>query len=155
MKMKLTAIVLLVVMLLSGILVSAEFTDISGLECEEDVKFLEILGIAEGYTANEYAPDELVSRAEMVTILLRTMNMYAPDYSGEEIFSDVDDEYWAYYEICAAHEMGFINGVGGGLFAPEAPVTLLKLASLPMLRIAFLGTLTSSVPLLLSGVILQ
>ena len=123
MKMKLTALILILVLLCPAFSAMADFSDISGLSCEQDVRFLETLGIVEGYSANEYAPDELLSRAEMVTIALRTMDMYAPDYTGDDIFSDVDGDYWAYYEISAAYEMGLVNGVGDGRFAPEQPVS--------------------------------
>ncbi|MBQ8588140.1 MAG: S-layer homology domain-containing protein [Clostridia bacterium] len=123
MKMKLTALILILVLLCPAFSAMADFSDIAGLDCEQDVRFLETLGIVEGYSANEYAPDELLSRAEMVTIALRTMDMYAPDYTGDDIFSDVDGDYWAYYEISAAYEMGLVNGVGDGRFAPEQPVS--------------------------------
>ncbi len=123
MKMKLTALILILVLLCPAFSAMADFSDISGLSCEQDVRFLETLGIVEGFSANEYAPDELLSRAEMVTIALRTMDMSAPGYDGDAIFSDVSEDYWAYYEISAACEMGLVNGVGDGRFAPEQPVS--------------------------------
>lgn len=123
MKMKLISFLLVFIMLCPIVPAMATFEDISGLDCEQDVNFLEALGIVEGFTNTQYAPDEVLSRAEMVAIVLRTMNIFASEYNGGTIFNDVSDDYWAYYEICTAYEMGLVSGVGDGMFAPDETVT--------------------------------
>ena len=38
-------------------------------------------------------------------------------------FSDVPPEHWAYDSVRRAEEAGAVNGVGGGLYDPQSPVT--------------------------------
>ena len=38
-------------------------------------------------------------------------------------FADLDDSHWAYEAVTALFESGIVNGVGNGLFDPEASVT--------------------------------
>ena len=66
-----------------------------GENCETAVEVLAALGIVEGKAEGAYEPDSSLTRAEMATIILRTMNM-AEAAEGKAIFSDVPSSHWAY-----------------------------------------------------------
>lgn len=101
--------------------VSASFKDMEGTPYAEAASLLYNLGIVEGRGSN-YEPEAELTRAEMITYLARILGM---DGTGEgaEIFSDVPESHWASINIATAYNMGIANGVGDGMFAPDAPVT--------------------------------
>lgn len=123
MRYKIVALLVALICVFSSLPMASAFDDIAGLECEQDVRLLSALGIVEGKSFTGFSPGDNLTRAEMVAILLRTMAINEPRIGYEIVFSDVSDEYWAYYEIAFAYKMGIINGVGDRLFAPEKPVT--------------------------------
>ena len=63
-----------------------------------------------------------VTRAEMVKIIM-TMSGYGVIEKSETKFTDVSSDYWASGYINAANQLGIINGMGDGTFAPEQYVT--------------------------------
>ena len=101
---------------------AASFTDTAGKNCETAVEVLAALGIVEGKSAGAYEPDSSLTRAEMATIILRTMNM-AEAAEGKAIFSDVPSSHWAYANIAAAYGMGIVNGTSATTFEPDKAVT--------------------------------
>jgi len=101
---------------------AASFTDTAGKNCETAVEVLSSLGIVEGKAAGTYEPDSSLTRAEMATIILRTMNM-AQAAEGKDIFSDVPSSHWAYANITAAYQLGIVNGTSATTFEPDKVVT--------------------------------
>ncbi|MBQ2889028.1 MAG: S-layer homology domain-containing protein, partial [Clostridia bacterium] len=82
---------------------------------------LSALGIMEGING-DLMPEKILTRAELVTLLARVMNM---EYSsGKMYFEDVPADHWAQGAISAAYERGIINGVDSTHFAPDSPVTI-------------------------------
>ncbi len=123
--MKKIALLLALTMLLSlaGVSVSAaSFYDTEGKNCETAVEVLASLGIVNGKSEGAYEPESTLTRAEMATIILRTMNMEAGT-TGKVIFTDVPETHWAYANISAAYQMGIINGVSVSAFEPDSVVT--------------------------------
>ncbi len=117
------SLVLAVICLVSAVpTMGAVFTDTEGQSCETATEVLYGLGIVNGTEEGVYAPEALLTRAEMTAIVLRTMNM-AGTGQGTPIFEDVSDSHWAYADISVAHSLGIVNGYGEGIFMPEANVT--------------------------------
>jgi hypothetical protein len=70
----------------------------------------------------EFRLESSVSRAVFVKTLLKAMHESAVE-SKNEIFTDVPGEHWANAYITRAYDMGIINGIGSGLFCPDAALT--------------------------------
>ncbi len=118
------SVVLAIVCLMSAVpAFGATFTDTEGKNCETAVAVLHGLGIVNGTGEGVYAPEALLTRAEMTAIVLRTMNM-AGSGQGMPVFTDVPDSHWAYADISVAYGLGIVNGCGEGLFMPEEKVTV-------------------------------
>ena len=114
-----------VLMLMSVLVTSAapvSFDDTKGKSYETAVELLASLGIVKGKTDTSYAPEENITRAEMATIILRTMNM-EEGAKGNDTFEDVTPAHWAYDNISAAYQLGIINGVSATSFAPDSNVS--------------------------------
>lgn len=101
---------------------SISFEDTKGKSYETAVEVLASLGIVKGKSNTSYAPEENLTRAEMATIILRTMNMES-GAKGNNVFEDVTSEHWAYDNISAAYQLGIINGVSAVSFAPDSFVS--------------------------------
>ncbi len=97
------------------------FDDIAGLESEEAVKTLGKLGIVTGREEGKYFPEASLTRAEMVTILLRVFGQ--EEYKGDFKFSDVLESHWAYKNVLTAYGMGIVNGTSATTFSPDLALT--------------------------------
>lgn len=103
-------------------LAAATFTDVGDLPCKEEVELLAALGIVEGMSEETFAPEETLTRAEASAIICRLIG--AADFVvNEDMFSDVPFDHWAYNNIGTLSQLGIVNGVGDGLFAPEETLT--------------------------------
>lgn len=89
-------------------------------------------GIIKGVSANQFAPDDAITREQVATILLRWCDFYGYALSGgaaqDQAFRDAAD-ISAYardaVEACRAHGIipGLPNGDGSVRFAPRAAIT--------------------------------
>ncbi len=119
---KILAIVLMTLMVAGLMMPVAAFEDTAGSPYEEAVNLLYALGIVEGKSSTSYAPEDSLTRAEMVTYALRILGMDSMG-QGKRIFEDVTEEHWAYVNIATAYELGLVNGVEENIFLPDEPVT--------------------------------
>ncbi len=88
---------------------------------DEAIGLLSVLKIFEGYEDGSIKPESTITRAEMAAVILRTLgNKSLTKYTG--MFSDVAADHWAADTIQTAADLGIINGMGDGTFAPDAPV---------------------------------
>ena len=84
------------------------------------------LGILEGDEEGNINPEDILSRAEFVTLIFRMLGMSdyikeAPDSSSA--FIDVSSGHWAFPAIVRGFEAELINGYGDGSFGPDDSVT--------------------------------
>ncbi len=98
-----------------------EFDDIKGLDSENAVKLLGKLGIVTGREEGKYFPEASLTRAEMVTILLRVFGQ--EEYKGDFKFDDVTDAHWAYNNVMMAYGMKIVNGTSATTFSPDLALT--------------------------------
>ncbi len=66
-------------------------------------------------------PDRLISRAEFVSLLLRSVGINAAVKTSE--FVDISISDWYYSAISTAGSLGIVSGTGNGNFMPDAPLT--------------------------------
>lgn len=125
-KMKrLFAGLLAVIMLITATPVYAasikEEDAIIDLSQEEIIDLLGGLDIIEGYEDGQFHGERKVTRAEMATIVVKTLKLDAAP--AMEVFDDVALTHWANGYIARAYAEGIIAGDGNGMFRPEDTVT--------------------------------
>lgn len=108
------------------------YTDVkNGDNYFDAIELLSALNIMDGYEDGSFKPNQKLTRAEFVKIIIMSMDEYdikvAEESMGTEtIFSDVPGDHWASGYIGVATsitEKGIINGMGDGTFKPEANIT--------------------------------
>ena len=127
MKTKILSLILAASTALAGLAipVSAEsFSDISGSPYEEAVNSLAEQGIVSGRGDGRYSPEEELSRAEMVSIILRAYG--SREIEDIEKFNDVPPTHWAYMQVETAYQMGIVAGTTEVTFEPDAKVTFVQ-----------------------------
>lgn len=76
-------------------------------------------GVVTGYTDGSFKPNAVISRAEMVTIISRVLNLGVLSSGTPASFSDVRSGYWAAQAIEQASSAKLVQGVSASAFAPD------------------------------------
>jgi len=120
---KLLSLVLALSMVLTsfGMAFAATPSDIVGEDCETAVAVLMDLGVVTGYKDDTYRPENIVTRAEMATLIVKALGLdgYA---KGTSQFSDMKG-HWSDGYVAYANTMGILAGYTDGTFRPDATVT--------------------------------
>ena len=101
--------------------IASEPTDISDHANRNAISLLCNLDIIKGYEDGSFRPDNQITRAEFVALILRTLNYVdiSEGYKEKQHFSDVTADYWAAGLINLAYEIGYINGYSDGTFGGD------------------------------------
>ena len=95
-----------------------QFTDTDN----EKIVVLNAAEIIYGKSSTEFAPNDLLTREEAATIIVRMINKVMP-MPVNEMYFDYDDindiSDWASSSIQVMSNLGFMNGVGENKFAPK------------------------------------
>jgi predicted outer membrane repeat protein len=94
---------------------------------KSQVGFMEQYGIIEGYEDGTFRPENSITRAEFAVIASKFDKLSDTE---ENVFSDVDDDYWATPYILLAHSNGWINGYEDGTFRPLNSITRAEVVSI-------------------------
>ncbi|WP_245375770.1 S-layer homology domain-containing protein [Paenibacillus eucommiae] len=87
-------------------------------------------GITSGISVNQFAPDKLISRAEMVVMIVRSAGIQ-PKSMATVSYADAHDiPGWALPYVAAAGEANLVQGRGSNLFAPQSKATRAEAAQL-------------------------
>jgi hypothetical protein len=92
----------------------------------DDVVYVLANGLMNGTSATEFEPRSHMTRAMLVTVLHRLEGSPAPGGGGS--FDDVASGQWYSDAVAWASEIGVVNGVGGGRFAPNVEISRQDLA---------------------------
>jgi hypothetical protein len=127
MKKHLALVLALVMVLTSFSFVSAapDFSDMNDQPSAEAVARLELLNVLKGYPDGTFRPEGEITRAEFAAVAVRISGLEGAAQSAQGVitsFSDVPAWHWASGYVGIAASSGIVNGIGNGLFAPEAPV---------------------------------
>ena len=87
----------------------------------EVVAYVQEKGLMNGNTTTEFAPNESLTRAMLVTVLYRLEN--EPQVVGDDGFSDTAAGQWYSNAVLWATKQGVVNGYGNGLFGPDDNIT--------------------------------
>ena len=105
------------------------FTDVKpGDWYHESVAYVWQYGIFNGMSDTVFAPKAQLTRAMFVTVLGRLAGVDTTEYT-EAAFDDVDPSSWYGPYVAWAAKHGVTDGVGDGLFAPDANVTRQQIAA--------------------------
>lgn len=102
--------------------------DISGHWAQTEILILVGNGVVGGYPDGSFRPDQTVTRAEMVKMVIEGMRLgsEARQLRGRLLatgFSDVSVNDWFSPYLVVAHERGFIRGYDDGTFGGEQSIT--------------------------------
>ena len=89
----------------------------------DGVKYAVESGLMNGVASDEFAPDDTLTRAMLVTILYRLAGKPAADEEVKVTFTDIDADSWYYDAVVWAVSNGITKGVTEKLFAPDDAVT--------------------------------
>ncbi|GMK44165.1 hypothetical protein PghCCS26_12920 [Paenibacillus glycanilyticus] len=103
------------------------FKDLQGHWAEELIKQAAEKKIVNGYADGTFRPDNTVTRAEFVVMLVKALQL--PVSSKEAAFTDgASIQEWAEDSIAIAVNAGMINGYADGTFRPDAAITRAEMA---------------------------
>jgi|GEM_PF-4680224 len=108
----------------------------------EAVEYVAAKGLMNGVGEGNFAPNSKLSRAMLVTILHRYAGM--PPVDGGKTFNDVPLDTWYSDAALWAAEIGVVNGVGEGNFAPNDDITREQFAVIMFRFARHLGIDTSA-----------
>lgn len=106
--------------------VFASFTDTQYSWYRDAIATLENDEIISGTSPGLFSPDLLVTRAEILAMLIKTADVELPDAPTESCFPDVPVDAWYHPYICGAYELGMAHGFESGKFGPNDTVTALE-----------------------------
>jgi cysteine-rich repeat protein len=104
-----------------GETVTTKFLDIAGHWAESYIKNIESLGIISGKTADTYAPDAAITRAELTKMAIIAFN-YKTEQPKSAPFNDVESYAWYAPYILAARDSNIVQGYSGNFFKPNNPI---------------------------------
>jgi len=92
-----------------------------------DVGRMDHEGLMTGVGGGRFDPDGTMTRAMLAAVLWKRAGK--PSVTGAQPFSDVAADAWYAGAVRWASREGLMNGVDGGLFDPDAPLTREQLAA--------------------------
>ncbi len=103
--------------------VAGKFTDVSANAWYHDsIEFVVAFGLMNGMSETKFAPEENMTRAQLVTVLYRLAG--EPNVEGmTTTFKDVAEGQWYTNAVIWAYNAGIINGIDETTFAPMANVS--------------------------------
>lgn len=87
----------------------------------ESIEKLAEMGIISGKEEDIFAPEDNVTRAEFLRLLLSTLNISAEDAVCD--FTDVVSGAWYYNAVATAYQKGIVTGYADGSFGVNDPIT--------------------------------
>lgn len=87
-------------------------------------------GIVTGYADGSFKPNAKISRAEMVAIIGRVLDLDTLASNSSAGFKDVSSDNWAAAVIGKASAAGLVEGLAGSVFAPESNATRVESVTL-------------------------
>ena len=99
---------------------SGTFRDVVGHKNQKAIEALAEKGVINGMTADTFAPDAGLTRAQFCAIVVRALGL-SQEKTAE--FTDVLQTDWFCGFVGAASKAGIVNGVGNGKFNPQGAIT--------------------------------
>lgn len=103
---------------------TVKLSDISGHWAENDIVKLTELGAVSGYQDGSFKPNNSITRAEFISIVVRALGL---EQKGKKVFSDTQS-HWAKDVIATAYEHGIIQGYNETTFGVNDLITREQMA---------------------------
>ncbi len=100
------------------------FWDLKGHWAQNSLQKIIERGLLSGYPDNSFRPDNNMSRAEFVTLMVKAMGLHA---EGTRSFEDTKS-HWAHDYISIALLCGLVNGYSDREFGPDNPISREQMA---------------------------
>jgi hypothetical protein len=99
-----------------------EFMDIGGLDAHSQaaIEEMALAGVIRGKSEHAFMPQEAISRAEFVAMIVRLFDL---DTSNTALFKDVSSDAWYADAVGAARKAGIVLGNERGEFKPDERVS--------------------------------
>ena len=92
--------------------------------------------IAKGITKTEFLPNEKITRAQYVSLLIRALGLTSG--SGVELnFKDINDNAWYEEAVITAVEYGFVSGYADRTFKPNKTISREEIAVITVRALEF------------------
>ncbi len=114
---------LLSVALMAGMLVVPTSAATAVTEDDLALATLQSLGVVDTDTPSLTGELTRAQFADMIIKITDNTSLLAT-VATRSLFSDVTSSYWAHSEIHLAYQLGYMNGIGDGTFAPDRAITL-------------------------------
>jgi hypothetical protein len=104
---------------------SASFPDVTAeTKYKPAIEYLAEKGIINGYSNGTFGPNNTLTRAELLKILLEAQDGFVlPPVPSEPCFPDVGTAGWFVPYVCYAKEIGMVEGFPDGSFQPNKSVS--------------------------------
>lgn len=87
-------------------------------------------GIISGDQNGNFNPQNAISRAEMVKLIVSVLGLDITNIPDKPSFKDVPKKHWAYKYVEAAYREGIVAGIDEGVFGVDAKSTREQMAAL-------------------------
>lgn len=106
------------------------FNDIAKVQswAGRQIQVVAAKGAVEGKAKGQFAPNDLITRAEFAKMLTRALDL--DNAMAKSKFSDVKDGHWSAAYVAAAADLGIIRGRSTTTFAPTATITRAEMATM-------------------------
>lgn len=94
----------------------------------ESIQALEARGIVAGLGTGTFAPNESVTRAEFIRMLMNALDLNSDQATGS--FKDLKKGAWYYQGIASAQQLGIVNGKADGSFGINDPISRQDMAAM-------------------------
>ncbi|WZL73661.1 S-layer homology domain-containing protein [Clostridiaceae bacterium 35-E11] len=121
--------------------VKHHFKDIEMHWAKTSIENMASLGIVSGIDENNFAPELQVTRSQMVTFIVKLLNMDTT-VKANMPFADVANDAWYHDFIKAAYHAKLINGTSPDTFDPNASVTREQMMVMVINALKFKNMLT-------------
>lgn len=103
--------------------IATDFDEISIHWAAPFMEFLRTKGYMRGYKNGEMKPEQLITRAEFTTLLVKAKRVTGVRIDKNLKFSDVKTRDWFYRTVLTAAQIGMVSGYSDGSFRPNEAIS--------------------------------
>src|SRR3989339_749758 len=83
------------------------------------LQFLQRQGVMRGYTGGDMKPEQYITRAEFITLIIRAKKINTYQRNAANPFADINRRDWYYNTILIANQSGYVQGYADNTFRPN------------------------------------
>lgn len=99
------------------------FSDLKSHWAQNSIFNLANRGLVKGMTETTFVPNGTIKRSELMSMLVRAMNLQGSAADFTLPYTDVKSDQWFYDDVKAATKAGLVKGTAENKFVPDADVT--------------------------------